>query len=333
MMTRRGLILLCGAGAAALAGGLLLPAPTALRDAPEPGGLVFPGLAQRLDRAATLEFRRGGATLALRRQGEVWVLPAMADYPARGERVRETLTGLTELRLLEARTADPALYDRLGVEDPDQPGATGVRLRLLDAQGAALADIILGRRRVRTQGGLPETVFLRRPGEAQSWLAEGRVISDTDANLWVDRDIANLPPTRLRQVRVERAGAPALTFSAEGGRLAPVPPGASPADPVALEEITRAFEFLTFTEVKPGTAATGEALGEARFTYSDDLTLLARLSRDASGLWLRLSASGGEAAQTLAARWRPWAFQVGGWKEKAMLPTLEDLAAKPAAPK
>jgi len=332
MMSRRALLWLSGAGAAALAAGLWLPTPTALREAPEPGGLLFPGLAQRLDRVASVEFRRGEAKLALRRQGEVWVLPAMADYPARSDRVRETLTGLTELRLVEARTADPALYDRLGVEDPTQPGTTAVLLRLLDSQGSAIAEVILGRRRMRTQGGLPEAVFIRRPNEAQSWLAEGRVLSDTDANLWVDRDIANLPASTLRQVLVQRAGEPELTLGAKDGQLAPIPPVAAALDPVALDEIARAFEVLTFTEVKPASRPTGEALGSARFEFADDLAITARLSRDGSGLWLRLAATGGAAAQRLDARWQGWAYQVGDWKEKAMLPRLGELEAKPAAP-
>ena len=40
-----------------------------------------------------------------------------------------------------------------------------------------------------------------------------------------------------------------------------------------------------------------------------------------------------EAAQKLAARVKGWTYQVGAWKEKAFVPTLDDLKAeeKPAA--
>ena len=100
MITRRTLLMLTAAGFGTLAAGLLVRPPQALRDAPAPGSLVFPGLAQSLGRAATLEFRKQDQILVLRRQGETWLLPAKSDYPARADRVRETLTGLTELRLV-----------------------------------------------------------------------------------------------------------------------------------------------------------------------------------------------------------------------------------------
>jgi hypothetical protein len=93
-----------------------------------------------------------------------------------------------------------------------------------------------------------------------------------------------------------------------------------------------AAAMATKATVKPASRPTGEALGSARFEFADDLAITARLSRDGSGLWLRLAATGGAAAQRLDARWQGWAYQVGDWKEKAMLPRLGELEAKPAAP-
>jgi hypothetical protein len=333
MMTRRALLGLSATAIASIGGALLLTPKT---PAPVTGGLAFPDLARRLQGAARLELRKHDTGLVVVRQGGSWVLPDKADYPVRPEKLREVLTGLTELRLLEPRTSDPALFGRLGLDDPMQPGSSAVLLRVLDGAGAPLAELILGRRRVRTQGNLPESIFVRRPGETQTWLAEARLPVEPDAQLWLDRDIANLPAARIERVVVRRTGAAEIVLvraeAAEPKLRIESPAEAPPADPVALDEIGRAFEFLTFVDVKPTSAATGEALGEARFGLTEGLTVIARPSREGETLWLRLAAEGGPEAAALNARWAPWAFQVGAWKEKATVPKLADLEARPAAP-
>ncbi len=246
--------------------------------------------------------------------------------------MRELLAGLTELRLAEERTADPARLDRLGLDD-----ASAVRLRVLDTGGRPLAELLLGRRRVRTQGtmaggGVPETIYVRRPGEARSWLGEGRLVAEPDPQLWVDRDVANIAPARLRRVEVARAGEPPLALSRDpsGQELLRVeqPADAPPADRTALDEVGRAFEMLTFREVLPAADAPGEALGEARFLLDTGATVTARARRDGERVWLLLSAEGDAEAARWNARWRGWAYQVGAWKEPAVVPRLADLLAR-----
>lgn len=339
-MNRRNLLLLGGAAAAAVGGAILLAPDGANRpEATGPagaGGLVFPGLAQRLGAAARIEIRKPDATLVVARDGERWVLPEKANYPVRPERVRELLVGLTELRLVEARTADAGQLDRLGLDDPAKPGSTALLVRVLDAAGAPIAELVVGRRRVRTQGNLPESVYVRRPAETQSWLAEGRLPVDADPQLWLDRDIVNLPAARIWRLDARRTGAAPVVLARPedqtGAPLAVVEPAEfGPADDITLDEVSRAFEFLTFLDVRPAAAIPGEALGQSAFALTEGLGVTVVPHLEGESLWIRLSASGdSEEAKRLDARWRPWAYQVGPWKEKAFLPRPEDLRAREA---
>ena len=88
------------------------------------------------------------------------------------------LTALTELRLVEPRTKDPAEFSRLGLEDPNGKTAKSDLLRVLDASGKPIVSLIVGHRRVRTQGNVPEQIFVRRPDDNQTWLAEGSLEVD-----------------------------------------------------------------------------------------------------------------------------------------------------------
>jgi hypothetical protein len=111
------------------------------------------------------------------------------------------------------------------------------------------------------------------------------------------------------------------------------PPDPPSTDEIALDEVGRAFEFLTFLDVRPAAQIPGTALGEGRFTFTDNLAVTAWPSRDGDNLWVRLEAAGDAEAAALNRRWGGWAFQVGIWKEKAFVPRLEDLLGRePAAP-
>jgi hypothetical protein len=228
-MKQRTLVILGGAAALSIVSALLLSPGNP--EAPAGAGkLAFEGLASKLGGATRIEIGKHDGRLVLERKGDAWVVADRGGYPVRPERVRELLVGLTEIRLLEPRTADPAMHERLGVDDPAKPGSAGLLLRVQEANGASMAELVVGRRRVRTQGNLPESAYIRRPAEAQSWLAEGRLPVDADPQLWLDRDVVNLPAARVREVAVRRANEAELVLArgeaSDGAKLAlSAPPG------------------------------------------------------------------------------------------------------------
>ena len=302
------------------------------------GALVFPGLAGKLQNAVTIEISNKGKTLRITRGPAFWGLADRGGYKVQQDKLREMLTGLTELRISEPRTADPTQYDRLGVDDPAGANSTANLLRVLDASGKPMAELITGHRRVRTAGNLPETLYIRRPGEAQSWLAEGRVQVDADPQLWVERDIANIPLDKVTSV-ASRRGDAVLNFAKIDGKPALITQAEHPAlDDYRLEEVFRALAQLTLTDVMEAGKAPGEKIGEATYTLTDGMRITVTVARADKDIWVQLSAAGdGDAAQpaaALQAGWAGWAFQLGAWKEKSFLPVMDDLKAEePAKPK
>ncbi|MDO9502412.1 DUF4340 domain-containing protein [Falsiroseomonas sp.] len=333
-MKRRTLLILGGAAAVAVGGAILLTPDRASPPPSSASDLAFPNLAPRLANAAAIEVQRHDGTLQVRRAGEAWVLPAKADYPVRPERVRELLVGLTELRLTEPRTANPEMLDRLGLDDPARPAATSSLLRVLDAQGGAIAELVVGRRRMRVQGNVPESVYVRRPGETQAWLAEGRLPLDSDPNLWIDRDLANIPRDRVRGANIHRPGAAPLILrrgTDTDAPLAVLEPTETPElDEISLDEVARGFEFLTFLDVRRAAEIPGERIGEGRFELTDNLRVTVVAHKDGETLWATLSAEGDAEADRLNARWQGWAYQLGQWKERSFVPRLEDLRKQDA---
>jgi hypothetical protein len=344
-MKQRTLVVLGGAAVLSVASALLLSPSSRVEAVPGAGALAFDGLGARLGSAARIEIGRPGGRLALERRGDAWVAVDTAGYPVRPERVRELLAGLAGMRLVEPRTADPALHGRLGVDDPSKPGGTGILLRVQDGTGAPLAELVVGRVRAAAasaEATPPEGTYVRRPAEARSWLADGRLPIDADPRLWIDRTVVDLPAARVRQAEVRRAGQPELVLAREEtleAKLAlAAPAGVAARDETALDEVAHALEAVAFLDVRGDGAKPGEPVGETRFALSDGVSVVATGTRDGDTLWLRLRAeksgpSGDAEAAGLNARWRGWSYKVSAAKETSLFPRFVDLGAPEPAPR
>ncbi len=343
-MRTRSLIILTIVGFGIGAGGYLLSdvGPLPISGTQQTGRLLFPDLTARLTGARQIIITQQGKTLriVLSADGR-WGIADRHDYPARIDRIRELLTGLTELRVMEARTADPTQWHRLGVDNPADAGSSASLLRILDADGSPLLELIVGRRRMRVQGNVPESVYVRRPDENQSWLAEGRLPVDADNQLWLDRDIANIPGARVMRVEVTRdAGTPpateslVITRNADGALTVPSPAEHPALDTYRLEDTARAFEMLAFIDVAPAAQAPQHRVGTSVFTLDNGVRITAQVTKRDDEVWVQLAASGEGAgedeARQLQARFEGWAFRVGVWKEQALTPRLADLSGDPA---
>jgi hypothetical protein len=177
--------------------------------------------------------------------------------------------------------------------------------------------------------------FSLLPSENQAWLAEGKLETDVDPLLWLDRDIMSIGPDHIAGVTVSRGDA-RLAFSRKDGKLALVEPAGHPAvEEYKVEDVGRALEGLSLQDVRPVKETAGKDIARSVFTTDDGLTVTADLAQADKDVWVRFAASGTDKAKPEADRLNHklggWAYQLGSWKEKAVAPTLDDLRAPPPA--
>lgn len=308
------------------------------------GKLMFPDLAAKLQNTARIEVVHDGKTLTIARQGDHWGLADRGGYPVQEAKLRSMLTALTELRLVEPRTADPSQYAALGVENADAKGASSHLVRILDNAGKETVALIVGHRRTGTAGHAPDQVYVRRPGDKQSWLAEGSLLVDGDPQVWLDRDIMNIDHSRISKVTVTDPSE-TLEFDRAGDKFTLLAPATHPKlDSYKVEDVARALELLTFDDVRRDDAVPGTVIGTSVFTTDDGLSVTAQVfawpksplntGADAS-IGVRFTVSGAGKAQPEAARLAAlvggWTYGLGSWKKTSLLPALSDLVAPPAS--
>jgi|BEDMetMinimDraft_2_1075160.scaffolds.fasta_scaffold02444_4 hypothetical protein len=299
--------------------------------------LAFPALADKLGQVSRIEIITHDKRLLLSREGETWRLPDHGGYPAIPSRVHGLLTGLVELRLTEKRTSDPADFARLGLDAPQNAGSEAKEIRLTDAKGDTLADLIVGHVRPSPEAGQPDQLFVRLGGVNQTWLASGTLEADPDPGLWMDRDIVNISRDKITGITVDRVAPPAgrLVLTRKNDKLEVTDPAAHPVlDQFKIDTLNRALEFLSFTDAKSAAAQPGTRLGRVTFTTSDGLSLAADVSAQGNDVWAVLSFAGeGKAkdeADRLNRKLGGYALAIPGWQPAGIVPSLDDLKPPPA---
>ena len=330
--------LLAALGVVAMAGGWFFGTRTTPSEQVRVAGgtLMFPNLASALREAARIEItHQGGQTVIEKRADGHWGVASMRGYPVQEAKLRLMLTGLTELRLVEPRTSDPAQFSRLGVDDPNAAGSSADLLRVVDNTGKSILAVIVGHRRVRVRTNVPEEVYVRQPNENQSWLAEGSLQVDADAALWLDRDLMNIGHDRISSVRV---GDGALVFGRVDGRFGLMQPAVHPKlEDYKVDDVAKALELLTFQALKADEDAPGTEAGSSVFNTGDGLAVTIRVFHADKDVWARFAVTGTSdtvkaEADRMNARLAGWTYQIGSWKEKSLVPGMDDLKAEEPAP-
>jgi Domain of unknown function (DUF4340) len=350
-MNRRSLMALGGATAIAV---LAAVAGTNLRptDAPQAttGERLFPNLAARAGDVASLVIQRGATTITLQKSGDRWVTVERGNYPALFDRVRETIFDIAQLRTLEPRSANPEMYAAMQVEDPAGANAQSVLVRLRDAQGGDIAALIAGRSRTG-RGNDDDTVFVRRAGEAQAWLARGKLSISRDVATWLERGVLDVAAERVQRVVlthadgarvvVERANREAQDFT-----LQDIPAERRAKANFEINQVGRAFDRLELDDVLAASTMQFTLEGaRAEFETFDGLIVSAEFALHEDATWVRLSARA-RAAQDAApaqppsgdpprdiaaevsainARLGNWAYKLPSFRIENLRRTLEDL--------
>lgn len=273
--------------------------------------LAAPELTQNEERIARVRLVTATDQLELERSGEGWVLPAKGGYPAKDAEVVELLRGLASLELVEAKTARPELHAKVGLLDPQtdsgQEGSAR-RIEVLDGEGQPLAELLLGD---PSQGAPRPGLFVRKPGEDQTWLAKGEVSASANVTDWLDRDLLKLESDRVQTASVTFGGPIAETVSgytasrseasATSFELDEIPEGKEVSSPWLVSSVARVPGNLRFDDVQAANSfEVPEDTESADLTWEtfDGVRLEAKAYRVAAAdalsegkTWVQLSAS------------------------------------------
>ncbi len=216
---------------------------------------AFPALRANPDAVAkvVLTTPEGSFTL-VRETGDRWSSAERFGYSVDAKRVRDLVVALADMRLIEAKTRMPERYGRIQVEDVDAKDAKSRLLRLESADGKVLAEALIGKEHHALTGSQSEGTYLRRPGEAQAWLASGGVQIEPKVVDWLDKQVVDIGADSLRRIEIRPEGSEAYVAERAAAEaplaLQNLAAGETPKKAEDLDRLAGAFAAITFDDVK-----------------------------------------------------------------------------------
>jgi len=302
------------------------------------GASLAPNLAAQASRIARIEIKQGEKSLTLARDTDAWTLADRGGYPVKADAVRALLIKLAQAELVESKTSNKERYAQLELEDPAVKDAKSRLVRVLDDKGAAIVETIVGKKRFDAFGASKGGTYVRKPGEAQTWLSN----ADLDVSLavrdWVQPGVLDLAAAKIAKVTIEIPGEEPLVIARDEkdpGKhaLAGIPEGKKLKEGAGIDGIVRGVGSLELEDVRKPAAAPpgtpGSEAGVAKIEADGGLAVTLRLRKEGEDYWLALEASGdGEAKKTadeIAAKVQGWEFKVPAAKAQAILKRRADL--------
>ncbi len=310
------------------------------REQPPPAQIMsqqplFPELQDQLNLVSGMRIVGTGSGLIadLKNTDSGWVVANRHDYPADLERIREPLIKFAAAQIIELKTANTALYDRIGVQN-------------IDAGGGLLVEIDTPRQTYGLIIGDPSSLggqtHVRQPESVQSLLVSGDLRMPTETRQWLRQPIVDFPTERFRRIVIRHADGEILTLDrpepeAINLQLDALPAGRALQYASVANPIGNVLSGLRLEDVLPIARLLAESpasLVETEFLGFDGLRITARIINSGEQRYLTLRAAadpGTEAgnieaeAAALDQQLADWAFIVTPYAFDNLSQRLDDL--------
>jgi hypothetical protein len=237
------------------------------------GHVLFPALAAHTADIARIEIVSGEGTITIEKRGDEWVLPAKGGYPASLARIRDLVSTMAGMTLLERKTADPARYPDLALGDPGQEEGAGKLVRLEDGSGAVLAAAVFGRVSP-SLGRMGGGMYVRRQDDPQAWLAQGLFQIPTTVLSWADPIVLDAGnPKAIRSMTLADGGGKTIetfTRAKPDDAFAAQPPVPGKPDVSKMDHLADIVAVLNFEDVRPLPTDAGKPSRVVTFQGFDD---------------------------------------------------------------
>ena len=223
---------------------------------PERGRKVFPGLMSKINDIATITVTAKNQTATIARENNVWVVKEKGGYPADVGMVRQLLLGLAELEILEPKTKNPELYDKLGLQEVTAEDSLSRMVATKDVAGEILSEAIIGKRHPAKGDPGQDEIYIRRPGNPQTWLAIGNVSVEPMPGAWLDKSVYEVEPKRVKVAQITHPDGTTVELEKEEPedldyQLVNIPKGAEIQSQFTLNNMVSTLAALTLEDVKP----------------------------------------------------------------------------------
>lgn len=325
------------------------------------GKKLFPAFGSDANQVGQLVLRKGKDTFTFDKTKDGWTFAERGGYPVDAGKVRELLVRVARAELVEAKTRDPKRYNLLELGDPEKDDAKSTLVRLGDADGKAIGDFVVGKRRVSAFGRGKTGSYVRRPGDDQSWLTNVELKTSFDVSDWVEPVFFKMPAADITTLTLQTPDGGDVKLVVDDRKkntfkFESVPQGKKLKSGIDASIIAKGLETLELTDVRKAAdakPAKGEQKIPVLLETKDGMKLrvaVLKIGEDERWVSVEVLEDGKskDLAKDLRSRLGGWQFKIADWRARQVFKTAAEMfeaepekkseadggkAAAPVAPK
>jgi hypothetical protein len=210
-----------------------------------------------------------------------------------------------------------------------------VRITAYDDKNQVLADVIAGKTEDLGDPNGSVGLFVRRPNEAQTWLAQSWFQPKSNPSDWLDKSVMQIDRSRIQQTDVQPISG--SSFSVKRDRptdadfaLANIPHGRELAYPTSADGVAAAVTDFSFDDVKQAKDIDfANATHVVTHTF-DGLAIAVDVTKVGDAYWAQISAqamrpSAEKEARDINAHSGGWAYKLPAYKGQQFMTSLDSL--------
>ena len=315
------------------------------------GEKLFPGFDRGANQVGQLALQQGEKKLEFHKVKDKWTIANRGGYPAKTESVQQLLVRVARAELVEAKTKDPERYGLLELEDPTGKDAKSIMLKLSDNDGKAIGDLVIGKRRQSAFGQGRSGVYVRRPGNDQTWLTNVSLRPTFDVSDWVDPVFFRIGDEKVKSLTLQTPDGGDVKIVAEEKKgdkkedvhkFAALPEGKKLKKDIDASVIVRGLQTFEMTDVRkradvklPKHAIKIPAMIETEKGMKLQAELV-RIGEDNRWLSFKVIDDGSDAkvAKSFRDKLDGWQFKIADWRSRQVFKTFDEMFGDkpPAAP-
>jgi len=318
---------------------------------------LYPGLIDKLNGVKTLSVAGPEESFTIVKADDgKWSMPAKGGYPVTVETVKQALVNLAELKPIEAKTSNPELLPKLDLQDRGAKDAKAIEVKLVDAQGKDLVDLLVGKRGASVTSAQPGTLYVRKAGDNQAWLVSSRLELEGKSVRWLDRDVVKVERKRVHQVVAQRPDGAKFVVARDKPedddfKVKNLPEGAKEKSSGAPNALGSALGYMSYEDVAPVGGVDFSNAPTAEYRTFDGLVVTVWVAEKDGKHWIKLAAAqdstvtpppakegdkdkpktAEEVAKEAAeynAKVKDWAYEVTKYKAEDFTKSLDDVIDK-----
>lgn len=152
---------------------------------------MYPDVLTHASELSRIMITAQGRSFTIEKQEEHWVLPHAKGAPANTMMIRDLLSALSALTIIENKGADTSLFSKFGLRDPAEKDSPAIRVTLHVAKEKdPILDLMIGSPRIMGTGKSDTEFYARRAGEEVIFVLKDSFVVERNPDRWKDVSVA-----------------------------------------------------------------------------------------------------------------------------------------------